>query len=72
MVYVYNDDIDKRFKSHEMSDEDKHKSEKTSDAIRSLAETIVIYCPESREKSLALTHLEECMFWTNASLARNQ
>jgi len=28
--------------------------------------------PESREKSLAITHLEEVVFWANAALARNQ
>lgn len=72
MVRIYNDEIDKRFRFHKMSDETKSKSEKTSDAIRCLADTIDLYCPESREKSLALTHLEECMFWANASLARNQ
>lgn len=29
-------------------------------------------CPPSRELSLALTHLEEAVFWANASIARNQ
>lgn len=29
-------------------------------------------CPPSRELSLALTKLEEAMFWANASIARNE
>ena len=29
------------------------------------------FCPESREKSLAITHLEEVVFWANASIARS-
>lgn len=28
-------------------------------------------CPDSREKSLAITKLEECVMWANASIARN-
>lgn len=29
-------------------------------------------CPPSRELSLAMTHLEEVLFWANASIARNE
>lgn len=29
-------------------------------------------CPESREKSLAITHLEEVVFWANAAIARHE
>jgi hypothetical protein len=28
--------------------------------------------PDSREKSLALTALEECVMWANAAIARNE
>ena len=28
--------------------------------------------PASREQSLALTHLEEAVFWANAAIARNE
>jgi hypothetical protein len=34
------------------------------------AEYLNSHCPESREKSLAITHLEEAVFWANASIAR--
>lgn len=27
-------------------------------------------CPESREKSLAMTHLEQAVMWANAAIAR--
>lgn len=29
-------------------------------------------CPESRERSLAHTKLEEAVMWANASIARNE
>jgi hypothetical protein len=28
-------------------------------------------CPESREKSLAITNLEQAVMWANAAIARN-
>lgn len=41
------------------------------DAARITAETILLLCPPSRERSLALTNLEQAMMWANASIARN-
>jgi hypothetical protein len=29
-------------------------------------------CPGSREKSLAITKLEECVMWANAAIARRE
>ena len=45
-------------------------------AIRSnakiLASLVMDLCPESREASLALTKIEEAVFWANAAIARNE
>lgn len=35
-----------------------------------LATWLCTVAPESRELSLAITHLEEVVFWTNAAIAR--
>ena len=37
-----------------------------------LANEINELCPDSREKSLAVTKLEEVIMWANASIARNE
>ena len=29
-------------------------------------------CPDSREKSLAITNLEQAIMWANAAIARNE
>lgn len=38
---------------------------------KELAYLIDGLCADSREKSLAMTKLEECVMWANASIARN-
>lgn len=37
-----------------------------------LATSILVNCPPSRERSMAITHLEEAIMWANASIARNE
>ena len=39
--------------------------------MKELAYLIDDLCPKSREKSLAITKIEEAMMWANASIARN-
>lgn len=37
-----------------------------------LAALIDRQCPESREKSLAITRIEEAVMWANAAIARHE
>lgn len=37
----------------------------------SLAETMCVSAPHSRELALALTHLEDAVMWCNAAIARH-
>lgn len=39
--------------------------------FKNLALTVLDQTPPSREQSLALTHLEQALFWANAAIARN-
>ncbi len=42
------------------------------EAAKALAVMMCLNCPESRELSLALTHLQESVMWANASIAINE
>ena len=48
----------------------------TMDALRkqakAFARAVVTKCPETREQSLALTKIEEALFFAIAAVARNQ
>jgi hypothetical protein len=64
-------DIENRFNYHPpQSDEVAQRHEGARDLHRDLADWINENLPDSREKSLAITKLEESMFWTNAGIAR--
>lgn len=39
---------------------------------KELALLIAELCPNSRERSVAITNLETAIFWANASIARNE
>jgi len=42
------------------------------ETAKALAKLINKICPPSRERSLAMTKLEESVMWANASIARNE
>jgi hypothetical protein len=65
------DDLMHRFTYHAPKGDQPAKYEELRNEARLLAVTISDLCPESREKSLAITRLEEAIFWANASIARN-
>lgn len=64
-------EIVRRFTSHPLSPTAQAAQITIRADAASLAETIVKTTPESREQSLAITHLEEAVFWANAAIARN-
>ena len=45
---------------------------KMRESAKHLAHLILELTPESREQSLALTNLEQAVFWANAAIARNE
>jgi hypothetical protein len=64
------EEIDRRFAYHKADEDVGAKIQASRDAVNELAHSINENLPECREKSLAITHLEETMFWASAALAR--
>ena len=65
-------DIEKNFTYHPPKPGQPERYGEIRGMARLLADTINRFCPESREKSLAMTKLEEAVMWANASIARNE
>lgn len=63
--------IDNNFKYHAPDGEQIETYNQLRDAAKGLAERIDEAVPMSREKSLAMTKLEEAVMWANAGIARN-
>lgn len=57
------------FKRHDMGGIELEDSENIRKAAEELEAVIALRCKPSREKSLAMTQLEECVMWANKSLA---
>lgn len=65
-----NEQIEKNFTYHPLKEGQPELYNSIRDKAKQLAYTINDICPESREKSLAMTKLEEALMWANASIAR--
>lgn len=63
--------IDNNFTYHAPTDDNVATFELIRHEGKRFAHLIDDECPTSREKSLALTKLEEAVMWANASIARN-
>lgn len=59
-------EIDRRFTFHPPKDGQTKKYEAIRSMARDIATRISEMCPDSREKSLAFTNLEQCVMWANA------
>ena len=65
-------DLRNRFTYHTPKDDQPDKYNAIRLSLLALALSLNDLCPDSREKSLAITHLEEVGFWANSSIARNE
>ena len=64
--------IETNFMCHPLTDDQMRRIKDTRDNARGFAWMLNRFCPPSRELSLAMTKLEECMMWANASIARDE
>lgn len=62
--------VERNFVDYRVNDEQDKVMRDIRRGCKVLGELLDVACPNSREKSLALTKLEECMFWANAAIAR--
>lgn len=74
--YHYNpedlDRIENNFSYHAPKENQPERYEEIRKMAKDFAKLLLQCCPSSRERSLAMTHLEECVMEANASIARNE
>lgn len=67
-----NEQIQNNFTYHAPNEEQISKYNELREKAKEVAYLLNDFCPNSREKSLAMTKLEEAVMWANASIARNE
>lgn len=63
--------LENNFKYHSPKEGQPEKYVSLREKAKELAYLIEELCPNSREKSVAITQLETAVMWANASIARN-
>ncbi len=64
--------IENNFTHHAPKDDQPERYVALRDKAKELAFLICVSSKPSREQSLALTNLEQAIFWANAGIARNE
>ena len=64
--------LENNFKYHAHKEGQAEKYEALRAKAKEYAAMILELCPESRERSVALTEIETAMMWANAAIARNE
>lgn len=67
-----NEQIEKAFTHHPPKEGQADRYVALRNKAKELAEFVDANCPNSREKSLAMTKLDEVIMWANAAIARNE
>lgn len=66
------EELETRFTYHPPKDDQGGRYIEIRKAGKILAEIVTNLTPESREQSLAITHLEQAIMWANAAIARRE
>lgn len=64
--------FDNNFMYHTPNNDQAERYERLRSKAKELADLIDELCPNSREKSLAITNLEQASMWANCAIARNE
>lgn len=66
------EDFRRRFTYHPPKGDQAERYMLIRDTARSFARVVCAETPSGREQSVALTRIEEAVFWANAAIARNE
>ena len=65
-------DLDNIFTYHKPIKDQPARYEALRKMAKDFAKAVEDFCPESREKSLAITNIQQAVMWANASIAINE
>lgn len=66
------EELKKRFTYHPPLAGQREKYENLRESGRKMGTIILMLCPDSRERSLAITKVEEAIMWANSAIARRE